>query len=107
MVPFFGVNWLGCSVAAMSTSDGITSLASESTVRVTSRRASKFAPRNGVTVATRKIGSLTADRAAAVSSCRRCTVTDACAGSESVKFSRSFCRVDTSSEAVFRWSYAS
>ena len=53
MVPPLGANSLGCRVVAICTSDGITFCASESTVRVTSRMASRLLPTKGITVAAR------------------------------------------------------
>ena len=72
--PFLGARSAGCSDPATPTSDGMTSVASLSTVTVTCRTASRLGPSHGNTVAARNTGSSTADRAAADSSCRCATV---------------------------------
>ena len=74
IAPSVGASSAGRNVRATSSSEGITSVASESTVRLTWRTASRFGPTNGSRVADRKTGSSTAALAAAAWPCSRSIV---------------------------------
>ncbi len=106
IAPSLGASSDGCRVLAISTSEGITSVASESTVSVTSRMASRLGPTNGKPVAARNSGSSTADLAEDASACRSPTVPAVAVGSDVVMSRSSSCSSVTFCEAACRWSYA-